>query len=132
MRKTEKNLLNRMKQVIGIIFLLLGFWIITIGAALMLNAIAKDQTFQWHGIFSIGLLLIGLTVVILGIVKIVKNSSKYLSSSQKLNQPNNRSIPPPVNNNKYEIIERLAKLKEQGVLTEEEFLEEKSKILRQI
>lgn len=60
----------------------------------------------------------------------VKKKDRYIEFIKILQDKiNNPTTTQPKGNNKYSLLEQIAKLKEQGILTEEEFKQEKEKIL---
>jgi hypothetical protein len=143
-----------MKKIIGILFIIVGLWMLIAGIVAVTNATTIsntpgvrffgtiDQSYQndieLQQIIGIAFTVVGLAFTIIGIVLVSKKSTKSrLESLQNIkssvppvfNPTKSTSEPAVINNDKYEIIEKLAKLKDQGVLTEEEFLEEKRKIL---
>ncbi len=121
-----------MKKVFGILFCIVGGWLITVGALVLLYPLSMGKSAEWVTVFAYASLLIGCFSLFFGIMKIIKNSIITLPTYQKKIDSTHSNPQNEINNDKYEIIEKLAKLRDQGVLTEEEFLEEKSKILRHI
>jgi hypothetical protein len=64
-----------------------------------------------------------------GVFKKGMYSSFIRTLQNKINNPDSAVTVKKDNKNKYTLLEQIAKLKEQGILTEDEFQEEKKKIL---
>lgn len=143
-----------MKKIIGIILIIIGLWMLIAGIIAVTNAITISETpggrligvlnesyqnkIQLQQVIGIAFSVVGLVFTIIGIIMVSKPSTKTQMQAIRHQSPSgppvfnpnkNNPEPPVINNDKYQIIEKLAKLKDQGVLTEEEFLEEKRKIL---
>lgn len=91
-----------------------------------------------------GVAIVGLILLIIGIVMVANKSQKQMKrelendlliesvTKPPLFNPNKETTStskPNFQDDKFQALEKLAKLKDQGVLTEEEFIEEKRKIL---
>jgi hypothetical protein len=148
-----------MKKIFGIIFLLIGISLIGIGVETLTKSSTRDKSFEGRfrneisenyrsdnnerQIAGISLIGGGFLFFIIGIVMLVTKTKiqrkkevelevlKKLElslNSIQLGQTNNSMTQKlPVEN--FEKIERLGKLKEQGLLTEEEFQQQKKIIL---
>ncbi|TDE05816.1 SHOCT domain-containing protein [Flavobacterium sandaracinum] len=145
-----------MKKFFGILFLLIGVFGIGIGIVALTDLATRNRSFegQIQNEFSetynekdneqqaIGLVLIGcgLLFSILGAVMIASKSKKSKNKLTTVDntQAANIAVPPIYNNlntskqstkmdEVLNQIERLGKLKQQGLITEEEFQEQKKK-----
>lgn len=146
-----------MKKIIGILFLVLGLTMIGLGIASLVELDSRDKSIEgkfsttfsedYHqdndelGMLGLGLNGGGILFFVLGIVLLATKSRreienevelKLLKQNQGINTP---SIPIEENlsnltfNQKLNQLERLGKLKEQGLISEEEFQVQKNKIL---
>jgi len=145
-----------MKKFFGILFLIIGIFGIGIGIVALTDLAAKNRSLagqigneysdsyneQRNEQQAIGLALIGSGLIfsILGVIMLASKSKKSktkLTAKDKI-QTAYIPVPPVYNNLNTSIqntkmddllnrIERLGKLKEQGLITEEEFQEQKKK-----
>jgi hypothetical protein len=145
-----------MKKFFGILFLIIGVFGIGIGIVALTDLATRNRSLegQIQNEFSesynkesfeqqaIGLALIGSGLIfsILGVVMIASKSKKLKNKLTTIDNTQAASIAvPPIYNNLntstqstkmddvLNQIERLGKLKEQGLITEEEFQEQKKK-----
>jgi len=143
-----------MKFFFGILFLLIGLAMIGFGVAALVDANSRSNSFEGQigntfsynysknieeeQMIGAGCLGGGVIFFIIGIVMLVTKTKaqrkneielevfKKVQSSNTSNQPNNslKSM-----DDKFAQLEKLGKLKEQGLLTEEEFQQQKKKII---
>lgn len=142
-----------MKKFFGILFLIIGICAIGMGISALTDLAAKNKSLemQIQNEFddnymernneqkAIGLVLVGVGTIfiILGVVMIASKSKTKHAASQQI-QPADLPIPLISNNSNHSLqnskiddmlsqIERLGKLKDQGLITEEEFQDQKKK-----
>lgn len=150
---------GRLKKAIGVLFILIGFLASGMGIALMANVATNTSSYegQLRGEFSnsyrrelnekktVGTIAIagGLVFFIVGIVMVVSKSKEQIKNEVELevikdiqkNKSNQPITDDPIKtetkstDDKFAQLEKLGKLKEQGLLTDEEFQQEKRKIL---
>ena len=144
-----------MKKFFGILFLLIGLAMIGLGVAALVDANSRSNSFEGQigNTFSehyrqnneeqqmagAGLLGGGVIFFIIGIVMLVtktkaqRKKETELEVLKKVQVSNNTSSPTDNStksmDDKFAQLEKLGKLKEQGLLTEEEFQQQKKKII---
>ncbi len=126
LNKNEKKLARGIAvAVVGFIILIISafmlfygeFWLIILIAGYIISAVGCGMITKWILPDNKRAFEIGLVLSIFGVLIAI------LMKPKKVVVTNNSS-------NKYEDLERLQKLKVQGIITEEEFNNEKSKLLK--
>jgi uncharacterized membrane protein len=109
----------------------LGYIILLLGLSLAMYALFMDTTmpFLFGRINNLGLLNDQQNYLIFSLILVVTSIFIIFNSSKKDRNKSNLSESPINRTSKYENIEKISSLLEKGILTKEEFEEEKKKIL---
>jgi hypothetical protein len=147
-----------MKKAFGVIFLLLGLAMIGLGIAALTNLSTRNSSYEGEvrnqfsdsyrsasngqAVAGLGLVGGGVVFFILGIVMVVsKSKSQRIKDAELkfLKTMHANDLPPQLttkenknsfNDAVFAQLEKLGKLKEKGLITDEEFQEQKKKLLQ--
>ncbi|HEX8561732.1 MAG TPA: SHOCT domain-containing protein [Flavobacterium sp.] len=127
-----------MKKFFGIVFLFVGMALTVVGALVFSEAskVVYEDQLRWESsnedqqVFGSGYIAVGGIVFVMGIVLTASKTNAQREKEVELQLIKDSLAGAIIQEDPYNQIEKLGKLKERGLLTEEEFQQQKVKLLR--